>query len=391
MLSEGIEMASSETKTFVTRSIAALSRELDRQYSPQHELCIEFGGWVVQVRSNSAPLLESLRDYFGDLAQPPLDGSRHSRVVDVVIRAFEAPAPDFGCAFRDLEREAGKTVKVQFFDLADGRVVHKVKTGMQFLLGAEDLVAVGPCLANTNQIVNFINSQFISQRLHEGWALCHAAGVAHSSWSGGAAGGRGVGIASRAGAGKSTLAFHLMSSGLSFVSNDRLLIKNTAGEAEMAGIPKIPRVNPGTLLNNPDLQGILPAERQRQLAQLPREQLWDLQEKYRVLIDQVYGRGRTVYRVTLAGLLILNWSWSDSSAPTRFHSVDLAERRDLLELVMKSPGVYHRDRAGRSAAETSRPEPAAYLEAVRHTRVWEATGCPQFDLGVSFCRRLLEV
>jgi hypothetical protein len=57
---------------------------------------------------------------------------------------------------------------------------------------------------------------------------------------------------------------------------------------------------------------------------------------------------------------------------------------------MKSPGVYHRDRADRGAAETSRPEPVAYIEAVRRTPVWEATGCPQFDLGVSFCRRLLE-
>ena len=60
---------------------------------------------------------------------------------------------------------------------------------------------------------------------------------------------RGIGIAARAGAGKSTLALHLLSSGLSFVSNDRLLIKAGASGPELAGIPKMPRVNPGTLLN----------------------------------------------------------------------------------------------------------------------------------------------
>ena len=58
---------------------------------------------------------------------------------------------------------------------------------------------------------------------------------------------------------------------------------------------------------------------------------------------------------------------------------------------MKSPGVYYGDRTGGSGDETTRPEPAAYIESLRATQVWEATGCPRFDLGVSFCRRLLEV
>jgi HprK-related kinase B len=363
--------------------IAGLSRELERQYPARHELRLEFAGCLMGVLSNSEALLASLREYFGDLVQPS-----DRRAADVLIRAFEAPPPDFGYAFRDWPREAGKAGrKEQFFDLTDGRVVSKVRTRMQFLIGRTDLVAVGPCLANSNQVINFINSQCVSLRLHEGWSLCHASGIARP----GPMGGRGIGIAARAGAGKSTLALHLMSSGLCFVSNDRLLIKATAHGAEMAGIPKMPRVNPGTLLNNPDLHGILPADRQRQLARLPREQLWNLEEKYDVLVDRVYGKGRTSYRASLAGLLILNWSWADSSAATRFEPVDLATRADLLDLVMKSPGVFHRDAAGQGAEATARTDPARYLEAVRHTRVWEATGCPRFELGVSFCRGLLEV
>ena len=366
--------------------IAVLSRELERQYPAPHELRLEFGGCLILVLSNSEELLASLREYFGDLVQP---GAGHAAdAADVQIRALEAAPPDFGYAFREWPREAGKAgQKEQFFDLRDGRVVFKVRTGMQFLLGRSDLVAVGPCLANSNQIINFINSQCISERLHEGWSLCHASGVARPS----PLGARGIGIAARAGAGKSTLALHLMSSGLCFLSNDRLLIKDTGHGAEMAGIPKMPRVNPGTLLNNPDLHGILPAARRQELAQLSREQIWNLEEKYDVLVGQVYGKGRTLYRASLTGLLILNWSWADSSAPTRFEVVELDERRDLLDLVMKSPGVFHRDPAGQSAADTARPEPARYLEAVRHTPVWEATGRPQFELGVSFCRGLLEV
>src|SRR3954464_13131527 len=189
---------------------------------------MEFGGGVIAVLSNSGALLASLREYFGELVQPA--GVSSAGTADVRIRAFEAPPPDFGFAFRDWPREAGKAgQKEQFCDLTDGRVVFKVRTRMQFLIGRSDLVAVGPCLANSNQIINFVNSQCISQRLHEGWSLCHASGIAHPS----PMSGRGIGIAARAGAGKSTLALHLMSSGLSFVSNDRLLIKDTGHGAEL--------------------------------------------------------------------------------------------------------------------------------------------------------------
>src|SRR5207237_28767 len=128
----------------------------------------------------------------------------------------------------------------RYADTCDGRVVTKTRTGMQFLLSRNELVAIGPCRQNPNQIVNFIISQYLGRRVDEGWALCHAAGVALQD--------RGMGIAARAGAGKSTLALHLMSSGLSFMSNDRLLIRKFGPRTELAGVPKMPRVNPGTLL-----------------------------------------------------------------------------------------------------------------------------------------------
>jgi len=251
---------------------------------------------------------------------------------------------------------------------------------MHFLLGRSELVAVGPCVKNSNQVVNFIISQYISRRLHEGWALCHGAGVAVSD--------RGIGIAARAGAGKSTLALHLISSGLSFVSNDRLLIRRAGPNeaAEMAGVPKMPRVNPGTLLNNADLAGILPAERERELRQLPTEKIWDIEEKYDVMIDRVYGPNRCHYRTELTALLILNWS-NRSSEPARFDQVDISARGDLLSLVMKASGVFHRNVDGKTTAESL--DPAEYVSALRGVPVIEATGRADFARGVGFCRELL--
>jgi hypothetical protein len=49
-----------------------------------------------------------------------------------------------------------------------------------------------------------------------------------------------------------------------------------------------------------------------------------LEQNYDVLVGDTYGKDPTLYRADLVGLVILNWSWKDSSAQTRFEPVELA-------------------------------------------------------------------
>lgn len=363
-------------------SIVRLAAELNLARPTLASLRLDVGGFSIAVSSNCAPLIALLADYFEDLVvTAPLSPP------DISISAIQTSAPHVSLPFREWPREPGKTGRKEVFaDGADGRVVLKVRTGMQFLLGERLLMAVGPCRENSNQVVNFIISQYISRCLHEGWVLCHASAVAHVAPN---LPHRGLAIAARAGAGKSTLALHLMSSGLSFVSNDRVLIRQVGHEPSMAGVPKMPRVNPGTLLNNPDLKGILPEARERAILKLSPREVWELEEKYDVFVNRVYGPGRCVYRAPIAAFLILNWSRS-SDNPTRFESVQIASRPDLLELVLKSPGVFHRSATGENASESQRLDAAPYSAALDRVRVFEATGKADFRLGVSFCRGLLE-
>jgi HprK-related kinase B len=360
----------------MTITIAALASDLLKAYKPAQELWLDVDGLAVHVRSNSGPLCDELSLYFADLVIPP------SAREDICITALEAEPPRFPLEFEDWPREAGKVRKKErYADAPDGRVVYKTRTGMQFLLSRDELVAVGPCRENQNQVINFIASQYVGRRLHEGWSLCHAAGVALH--------GQGIGIAARAGAGKSTLALHLLRSGLSFISNDRLLIRQSGALSELAGVPKMPRVNPGTLLNNPDLTDILPPERRAELERMDPAELWQLEEKYDVMVRDVYGPGRCLYRAPLRALIVLNWGRA-ASAPTELERVELGERLDLLELVMKSPGVFHRNGHGLEAAEAWRPDPEPYVRALAGVPVYEAKGRADFDVGVGFCRRLLE-
>ena len=70
----------------------------------------------------------------------------------------------------------------------------------------------------------------------QGWLICHASALVYKD--------KGFGIAGFSGGGKSTLMLHLMANPeMSYLTNDRLFIHNTAEGVLSRGIPKLPRVN----------------------------------------------------------------------------------------------------------------------------------------------------
>jgi len=328
-------------------------------------LLLALPGMTIKVRSNSVPLLEKLRAYF-----------KHIVVTDAVttleIHAFECPPPDLAVAFTDWPREASKSGrKDTYVDLPDGRIVKKVRTGMVFLQSRDHVIAAGPCLENDNQVINFINAQYMNMLQQNGWAICHAAGLVRN--------GRALGLAGFSGGGKSTLMLHMLDEdGTAFLSNDRLFVRQTDGGVWAAGIPKLPRINPGTALNNPRLDTIVSPERRAALAALPTAKLWDIEEKYDVDIENIYGPERITARAPLCGFLILNWS-HDADTPPQITEVDLAARRDLLAAVMKSPGPFYQRADGNMYGSDQALDEDAYLAVFEGVPIFEVTGRVDFD------------
>lgn len=357
-------------------TLRAIADRIQREAPADSRLPLCFGGQRIDVLSNSPELLEGLQRYFA-----AFDEGEADRPSDLIIRAHQMPPPDLGLDYREWSREPGKqTRKEAFVDLPDGRAVRKVRTDMQFLVGAELRVAIGDCLANPNQVVNFINFQYTAWLMNQDRVLCHAAGVVEK--------GHGLGLAAVSGGGKSTLALHLMSAGLSFTSNDRLLVGRSSHGIEMTGIPKHPRINPGTALANPDLAGIVSDGRRAELEALPREELWELEEKYDALVDRLFGRDRIELHAPMAAFVVLTWSHR-SAQPARFEPVSLADRRDLLDSIMKAPGPFYLPDRGPAPTGYEPPDPAPYLEALAGLPVYEASGGVDFEAGVAFCRGLL--
>ncbi|WP_316897763.1 HprK-related kinase B [Pseudodesulfovibrio indicus] len=348
-----------------------LAREIKETYPATRKLLLDFGGCVIRVDTTTDELHDALEDYFKEF----LAGGG---VPTIILSAHETEPPETDFEFQAKQPDPGKTkIKEEWIDLPDGRLVRKRLTGMHFLFGQGENVAVGPCLANANQVINFVNNRFIEWKLNSGGFLGHAAGVRFGE--------RGIALAGFSGAGKSTLALHLMSKGTTFISNDRVMVEDNGHGLTMFGVAKQPRINPGTALNNPDLSCIVEPDLRETFLNLPAEELWRLEHKYDALIDQCYGPKRFELRCPMDALVILNWKRDES--PMRAAKVDPLLRKDLLPAFMKSTGLFY---LPENPARRNDPPMEAYAELLSKADLIEISGGVDFERASEVCLRFME-
>jgi HprK-related kinase B len=324
----------------------------------------------IRVESNSNSLLEQLKRYYGQFVC--------NRVAPTMtIQALEMEPPNWPIPYTVKPPDPGKTkIKEEYIDLPDGRIIRKRLTGMVFLLGGETHIAAGPCEQNDNQVINFINNRYMEWKLRQDCLLFHAAGVALD--------GQGLALSGFAGAGKSTLALHLMSEGASFVSNDRLMVGRRGADLWMHGVPKLPRVNPGTILNNQDLITLLDKQDRDRFEDMSSDELWDLEHKYDVYVAQCFGPGRHAMAVPMRGLVVLDWRRDDSLM--RIQQVDVRRREDLAPAYTKSLGLFL---TKQTTPVGGLPDPHPYGQLLDGCPVYEVSGGVDFEAAAQSCLRLL--
>lgn len=355
------------------RYAALLTRDIALD---ERSVVLQLADWTLRIRSNSTALLERLARYFA-----------HVRVtgtaVDMDVIAIECEPPVLDVEFVDWRREPGKQGrKDSYVDLADGRLVRKVRTGMVFVQSETWRIAAGACLQHDNQVINFVNAQFMNRLQQSDWRICHASALVRN--------GAALAIAGLSGGGKSTLMLRMLDlADVAYLTNDRLFVRWTAQTVMAVGIPKLPRINPGTIVHNERLHGLIADDARAACLAMPADELWQLEQKHDVFIDEVYGTGRIAPRAPLGGFVVLNWRRADTQA-LRVEQVDLAGRDDLLAAIMKSPGPFYQYADGRMYADGTPFDRQAYLDALTGVPVYEVCGNIDFEAIRGQLERLTE-
>jgi HprK-related kinase B len=133
----------------------AATLQQDTALCPE-QLMLGLADCRLRIRSNSPELIHQLADYF-DFVRSDDD------IADIEVIAIDSAVLDTGIDFIDWAREPGKTGrKDAYHDLPGARLVYKVRTGMLFLQSETLRIAAGPCRQYDNQVINFINSQYMN-------------------------------------------------------------------------------------------------------------------------------------------------------------------------------------------------------------------------------------
>lgn len=305
-------------------------------------LSLGFPGCRIDVQSNSASLEAELRLRFVDfLASDPGEP-------DMRIHAVNTPPPDLGLNFMVARQvKGGSPTREEFVSLRDGRIVRGRLSRMQFLFGGPHHLAIGPCLASDDQVVDFVTSRRVQHALVRGYLLGRAAAVV--------SGDRGLAIADVSGQRGSDLAWRLMEGGASLVSGSRLLIRRRQG-LEMLGLPGVPRS----------------------------DTLWDPERDVDTRLLRGSGPGRVQLSAPLSGLVLLHAR--DEGAANRIARVDHGRDHDLLRAFRRPAGLFYLAPSGGG------PDlgPRAYLDTLAGCPVFEVEGGVDSERALEACASFLQ-
>ncbi len=334
------------------------------------QLSLTFNGLELQVLADNQAVLDALASYYSGLCEDR-GGSARQRVY-LLDRQPDIRSTEWTPINRKKASPLG--LKEAFCDTPDGRWIHKVRTGLVMFQALNDPMVVGDLLANPSQVVNFINNQFLNHYQRQGYLLGHASAFDTDGTT--------TAIAASSGGGKSTLMLHALETETArFLSNDRILFRPEQGQVSVLGVPKHPRVNPGTLINSERLVSILPEDQQARFRDMPTTKLWQVEQKYDVLIPEAYGENRVSLAGTLKNLILLDWSL-DSTASTELTPVDIHSHPEALEGLRKSPGPFFQNADGGFPPEQAAPA-RTYADFLQGVQVLRLTGKVDFHQAIA--------
>jgi len=290
----------------------------------KQSLFLDFSGYIIEFVTNSKQLLDELSVYYKYFL------AAEKTAPHCIVEGLQSDSPKIFGNWQVKQPDPGKNkIKEHLLVLDNGHVVKKVLTDVHLFFIGNRRVCIGPLEDNPNQVVNFINNMHIEYCLGFGGQLFHASGVCMGEI--------GLGMAGLSGKGKSTLALRLLQNGMDLVSNDRLVVNSTKLGLRMQGVAKYPRINPGTIINQPELLNLTSAENLLRYRAMSIDELWHLEEKYDAFVEDTFDCAFKLDAV-MKSFVALDWELH-SDQPTQLKRYKPSACKALVENVMKSPGI----------------------------------------------------
>jgi HprK-related kinase B len=240
---------------------------------------LKFLDFRIDIDTNSLRVASRLTSYFGGYLAA--GGGSPMRLV-----ALQAE-PEYDAArFKVWARpsQPDRVPKESYYDARGVRYVLKNRTGVLITISEAGATISGDVERNVAQVVNLIGTLFGLSYLDRGYAMLHGSAVVAAD------GDEATVFLGNSGSGKSSLALQLIErGGYDYLSNDRVLVHVERGAVRVVGLPKKPRVNPGTLLASKQLARLLPAHKRPMYEQLSPADLWKLEDKTDVDVAGVLG------------------------------------------------------------------------------------------------------
>ncbi len=312
---------------------------------------MQIGRFEVVVNVNHRQLETIVKRYFAPFLVDELRGGDALEIVGI------QGDPLFDTARMPSVGRVAKVPKICFYDRDEVRVIRKNRTGVLHYIYGDRFVAVGDLVRYPQQLLNLVSTAYGHRLRKEGHVAIHASCVCGEEGA--------LVFAGQSGSGKSSVSLALMEFGFDYVTNDRTFLRRQDGRGVLvAGVPKWPRVNPGTLLANERLRKLLSRAKDEQYSRMDPRELWWVEDKHDVPVESVYGKGRLALHSRLRTLYVLNWR--QNRRPLRLREISQDRASELLSPFYKTD-VYD--------APPVEPGVQANLgEIVRGSQIIEVTG-----------------
>lgn len=294
---------------------------------------LRFDDWTAAISAEDAGVRRRVAEYFRPFVLARRSRLAPSALIEVGADAVKAPAIE-------LQRWDARG-KDSFGDYKGQRFVRKNRTGV-FMSGRDGVWRVsGDLRRNFPQLVNLIGTLYGISVLDRGASMLHASAAVRD--------GQAVAIVGESGTGKSSVMVRLLEHQFDYLTNDRLLLLPAATVASY-GIPKLPRINPGTLLAGQATRALIAKTKLRNYERLTRAQMWRLEDKTDLDVRKTLGRA-WLLKAPLAVALIL--AWRDDEG-LQIERLEPGQALEAFRSAAKSFGAFDSRLAGRSDAALAR-------------------------------------